>query len=461
MAGQPHKYTASILAFGDRANLRDGSLRYLAATGGINMGPELGLLIPQEGELKNLYWSCESSGLTGSGHLLTVYVNGAATPLETAWDGNVTSGTNTTDVVPVAAGDRVSVRIRLAAGGTRMQRARVTIELEADSASPWLRDEPNVYFDDGNVGIGTDSPGERLSVDGIVESMAGGFKFPDGSLQASAAAGGGGGVFALQGGVVGDPPHALYAHEGGNLGIGTGLNPPQQRLTLAPGSSVAVEMPSPAGVAVAAAPGGDLSNGTYYFRIVATDGVGTTKGSAEVSCAIVNPPNGTCRLSWDPVEGAASYRIYEGTAPGAQEEYQESATNSHDYTTERVSVPAPEGVPELTTAYHARLAPTGPSWALGGSLGVGHAIAGERSGLRIESGTLRITEHRDYPVIFVEPFAEPPVVVLGSVYTQTYEAYATMTAEPSPERFSVRLIRGDTRDWAIGAVGWLAIGPSR
>jgi len=41
----------------------------------------------------------------------------------------------------------------------------------------------------GNVGIGTTSPGEELTVAGTVESTAGGFKFPDGSTQASAAAG--------------------------------------------------------------------------------------------------------------------------------------------------------------------------------------------------------------------------------------------------------------------------------
>jgi hypothetical protein len=39
----------------------------------------------------------------------------------------------------------------------------------------------------GNVGIGTASPGEKLSVAGKVESTSGGFKFPDGSTQTTAA----------------------------------------------------------------------------------------------------------------------------------------------------------------------------------------------------------------------------------------------------------------------------------
>lgn len=39
----------------------------------------------------------------------------------------------------------------------------------------------------GNVGIGTSSPGQKLTVAGTVESTSGGFKFPDGTTQSSAA----------------------------------------------------------------------------------------------------------------------------------------------------------------------------------------------------------------------------------------------------------------------------------
>ena len=38
----------------------------------------------------------------------------------------------------------------------------------------------------GNVGIGTNNPGQKLSVAGTVESTSGGIKFPDGTLQATA-----------------------------------------------------------------------------------------------------------------------------------------------------------------------------------------------------------------------------------------------------------------------------------
>jgi len=39
----------------------------------------------------------------------------------------------------------------------------------------------------GNVGIGTVTPSERLSVSGTIESASGGFKFPDGTKQTTAA----------------------------------------------------------------------------------------------------------------------------------------------------------------------------------------------------------------------------------------------------------------------------------
>lgn len=42
----------------------------------------------------------------------------------------------------------------------------------------------------GNVGIGTTSPGQALSVAGTIESTSGGFKFPDGTTQATASNGG-------------------------------------------------------------------------------------------------------------------------------------------------------------------------------------------------------------------------------------------------------------------------------
>jgi hypothetical protein len=44
----------------------------------------------------------------------------------------------------------------------------------------------------GRMGIGTNTPSERLQVVGVIYSSAGGFRFPDGTIQTTAATGGGG-----------------------------------------------------------------------------------------------------------------------------------------------------------------------------------------------------------------------------------------------------------------------------
>ncbi len=44
-----------------------------------------------------------------------------------------------------------------------------------------------IYLYLGNVGIGTQTPGQKLSVAGTIESTAGGYKFPDGTMQTTGA----------------------------------------------------------------------------------------------------------------------------------------------------------------------------------------------------------------------------------------------------------------------------------
>lgn len=77
---------------------------------------------------------------------------------------------------------------------------------------PWV-----TFLPDGKVGIGTLSPASLLSVAGTVESTTGGFKFPDGTIQLSAASGTASSLDASDG----SPTDVVYVDAVGNVGVGT------------------------------------------------------------------------------------------------------------------------------------------------------------------------------------------------------------------------------------------------
>jgi hypothetical protein len=72
------------------------------------------------------------------------------------------------------------------------------------------------YFSD-NVGIGTTNPNSPLEVAGTIHSTSGGYKFPDGTTQTTAAFGDGHSLDAADG----SPTDAVYVDNDGNVGIGT------------------------------------------------------------------------------------------------------------------------------------------------------------------------------------------------------------------------------------------------
>jgi len=78
--------------------------------------------------------------------------------------------------------------------------------------SPWM-----VFLPDGKVGIGLINPTSLLSVAGAVESTTGGFKFPDGTVQTTAAVSGSSAFGASSSA----PTNSLYVDQFGNVGIGT------------------------------------------------------------------------------------------------------------------------------------------------------------------------------------------------------------------------------------------------
>ncbi|HWB07900.1 MAG TPA: choice-of-anchor L domain-containing protein [Pirellulales bacterium] len=63
--------------------------------------------------------------------------------------------------------------------------------------------------------------------------------------------------------------------------------------------------------------GGTLATGSYYYVITALTASGETTASGEVSAAVTGP-TGEVTLSWFPVVGATGYKIYRGTASGAE-----------------------------------------------------------------------------------------------------------------------------------------------
>ncbi|HEY8169799.1 MAG TPA: phage tail protein [Candidatus Limnocylindria bacterium] len=189
-AGQPFEYVATVWSFGDRATIPAAQTRHLAAHGGANTTPaanELGVVVLHAGTLRNLTWGCTGSTLTGVKSSIKVYVNGVATGLATSWPGAATSGAAVKGDIAVHPGDTVGLRIQTAAGAGSIARPRASIELDVASEIPWLSNAGGMYYGGaGRIGIGTDSPAETLSVNGTVESSAGGFRFPDGTVQTTA-----------------------------------------------------------------------------------------------------------------------------------------------------------------------------------------------------------------------------------------------------------------------------------
>jgi len=85
-----------------------------------------------------------------------------------------------------AAGDAARVAGDLKVDGIHFSADGSVIRKLSDLSSLWTLLGSDIYYLGGNVGIGTATPMQRLSVAGTIETTAGGVKFPDGTLQTTA-----------------------------------------------------------------------------------------------------------------------------------------------------------------------------------------------------------------------------------------------------------------------------------
>jgi len=165
-------YVASVFSFGHGSGSISASLigvttRYLAAFDGtVATTDNFKIVVSRAGTLKNLYWSAAASTLTGTNNTITVLKNGIATSLTVTWNTTTRAGFNLINSEPVVAGDVISVRIQLGTGSGSITRPTVSFEFltPGGSASQWITSGPNIYYNLGNVGIGTSTPAEKLEI---------------------------------------------------------------------------------------------------------------------------------------------------------------------------------------------------------------------------------------------------------------------------------------------------------
>ena len=311
----------TTFSFGHRTTVAANTSTYLPGTGGTNQAAEISLIIPKDGTLKNLYWDCQSNGLTGTGNKFTIKVGGVhATPTSAApaladalvvsIDGK-TNGTAPFNF-PVVAGQRIGVQVQNVAGGTSISRLRVSFELEP-----------------------------------------------------TASGGGGSEIF----------------EAGGKVGIGT--SNPQEKLTLAPDSDFAIEMPIVSGITTTLQVSGSLPADDYFFMISASDGIGWTMATNEIPVTL-GAGDHSVKIDWNPIPGAVRYRVYRALVSGGPYKYIETPYNTYEYSGDG-DFNDSGTPPAATTAYFNKLSASGTSWLKGGNVGIGTANPQEKLTISQES----------------------------------------------------------------------------
>ena len=215
--------------------------------------------------------------------------------------------------------------------------------------------------DSGYVGIGMNSPNEKLTIEGAISL--------DELSSTPSATSGYGKLYVDSSGKLWYKDESSNTFDLTNVGSdsdwawssGSGLTGDIYRT----GKVRIAQMATPtiSSVIPVQESGGTLS-GWNYYRVVAIDGgTGKTLGSTEVGANVVSP-NNAATISWGAVTGACYYRVY-GRASGAQNTYWNVYSLSY---TDKGSSGTGGSVPASNTAWITRVSPSSKSWINGGDV---------------------------------------------------------------------------------------------
>lgn len=164
---------------------------------------------------------------TKSNHPLSFVTSGAAR-MAIATNGSVGIGTTSpTSLFHIASANNPTLRIQDTSQDGRTYHIGINSTDDSLRISNTGVGDRIVITADGNIGIGTSTPTHKLSVFGTIQSASGGFRFPDGTLQTTAAAD----QWAANG-------NDIFNRNSGNVGIGIGVTPPDRQLTIGRGMAV-------------------------------------------------------------------------------------------------------------------------------------------------------------------------------------------------------------------------------
>ena len=153
----------------------------------------------------------------------------------------------------------------------------------------------------GNVGIGTSTPGSPLSVVGVIYSSTGGFKFPDGTTQTTAATGGSGTNYFTLSGTSLYPTSTAY-----ELAVGTASVDTNYAITTAAGGIKAESTSQPAGYF-------NSSSGYGLLVNAGNVGIGTTTPSAKLEVVDdISIKGSSPTIVFDDTDSAGSVTIRDG-----------------------------------------------------------------------------------------------------------------------------------------------------